>query len=128
MRRILSVRLIPIAASVALTLASLAAADSSAQQAKAPEPPPTVVEVAKAGVATLTMAMAEEAAKDGILVNAVAPSIMDTAANRASMPKAHHDAWPKVEEVAATIVFLASADADYIVAQTLNVDGGNWMS
>jgi RND family efflux transporter MFP subunit len=53
MRRILSVRLIPIAASVALTLASLAAADSSAQQAKAPEPPPTVVEVAKAGVARI---------------------------------------------------------------------------
>jgi NAD(P)-dependent dehydrogenase (short-subunit alcohol dehydrogenase family) len=25
-------------------------------------------------------------------------------------------------------VFLASSDADYIVAQTLNVDGGNWMS
>jgi NAD(P)-dependent dehydrogenase (short-subunit alcohol dehydrogenase family) len=66
--------------------------------------------VAKGGVATLTMALAEEVAKDGILVNAVAPSIMDTAANRASMPKAHYDAWPKVEEVAATILFLAARD------------------
>jgi len=66
--------------------------------------------IAKTGVAALTVALAEEAAKDGILVNAVAPSIMDTAANRAAMPKADHDAWPQVEEVAATILFLASPD------------------
>ena len=66
--------------------------------------------IAKSGVATLTAALAEEVAKDGILVNAVAPSIMDTAANRKAMPKANVDAWPKVEEVAATILFLASPD------------------
>jgi NAD(P)-dependent dehydrogenase (short-subunit alcohol dehydrogenase family) len=66
--------------------------------------------VAKAGVAALTVALAEEVAKDGILVNAVAPSTMDTAANRAAMPKADHAAWPKVEEVAATILFLASPE------------------
>jgi NAD(P)-dependent dehydrogenase (short-subunit alcohol dehydrogenase family) len=66
--------------------------------------------VAKAGVAALTVALAEEVAKDGILVNAVAPSILDTAANRTAMPKADFDAWPKVEEVAATILFLASPD------------------
>jgi NAD(P)-dependent dehydrogenase (short-subunit alcohol dehydrogenase family) len=66
--------------------------------------------VAKTGVAALTVALAEEVAKDGILVNAVAPSIMDTPANRAAMPKADHAKWPKVEEVAATILFLASPD------------------
>jgi NAD(P)-dependent dehydrogenase (short-subunit alcohol dehydrogenase family) len=66
--------------------------------------------VAKTGVAALTVALAEEVAKDGILVNAVAPSIMDTPANRKAMPKANFDAWPKVEEVAATIAFLASPD------------------
>jgi NAD(P)-dependent dehydrogenase (short-subunit alcohol dehydrogenase family) len=64
----------------------------------------------KAAVAALTAALAEEVANAGILVNAVAPSIMDTAANRAAMPKADYDAWPKVEEVAATICFLASPD------------------
>src|SRR5208282_4108664 len=64
----------------------------------------------KAGVAALTAALAEEVAKDGILVNAVAPSIMDTPANRQAMPKADYAAWPKVEEVAATILFLASSD------------------
>ncbi len=64
--------------------------------------------IAKTGVAALTVALAEEVAKDGILVNAVAPSIMDTAANRRAMPKADFDAWPKVDDVAATILFLAS--------------------
>jgi NAD(P)-dependent dehydrogenase (short-subunit alcohol dehydrogenase family) len=64
----------------------------------------------KAAVAALTAALAEEVAKDGILVNAVAPSIMDTPANRASMPKADYSLWPKVEEVAATILFLASPE------------------
>ncbi|HVZ53800.1 MAG TPA: SDR family oxidoreductase, partial [Pseudolabrys sp.] len=66
--------------------------------------------IAKTGVAALTVALAEEVAKDGILVNAVAPSIMDTPANRAAMPKANFDAWPKVEEVTETILFLASPD------------------
>ena len=62
----------------------------------------------KAGVAALTQAVAEEVAADGIWVNAVVPSILDTPANRAAMPKAGHDDWPKVAEVAETIVFLAS--------------------
>jgi NAD(P)-dependent dehydrogenase (short-subunit alcohol dehydrogenase family) len=64
----------------------------------------------KAAVAALTVALAEEVAKDGILVNAVAPSIMDTPANRRAMPRADYDLWPKVEEVAATILFLASPE------------------
>ena len=38
------------------------------------------------------------------------PSIMDTPANRRSMPKANYDLWPKVEEVATTIMFLASPE------------------
>ena len=64
----------------------------------------------KAAVAALTVALAEEVVKHGILVNAVAPSIMDTPANRRAMPKADYNPWPKVEEVAATILFLASPD------------------
>ena len=64
----------------------------------------------KAAVAALTVALAEEVAKQGILVNAVAPSIMDTPANRHAMPKADFSVWPKVEEVAATILFLASPE------------------
>jgi len=70
----------------------------------------TAYTASKAAVAALTVALAEEVARDGILVNAVAPSIMDTPANRQAMPKADHAAWPKVEDVAATILFLASPD------------------
>ena len=70
----------------------------------------TAYTASKAAVAAFTAALAEEVAKDGILVNAVAPSIMDTAANRDAMPKADFALWPKVEEVAATILFLASPD------------------
>jgi NAD(P)-dependent dehydrogenase (short-subunit alcohol dehydrogenase family) len=70
----------------------------------------TAYAASKAGVAALTAALAEEVAKDGILVNAVAPSIMDTPANRQAMPKADYALWPKVEEVAATIAFLASPE------------------
>lgn len=64
----------------------------------------------KSALAALTVALAEEVVSAGILVNAVAPSTMDTAANRRAMPKADHAAWPKVEEVAATIMFLASPE------------------
>jgi len=64
----------------------------------------------KAAVAALTVALAEEVVKAGILVNAIAPSTMDTPANRQAMPKADHAAWAKVEDVAATILFLASPE------------------
>jgi NAD(P)-dependent dehydrogenase (short-subunit alcohol dehydrogenase family) len=70
----------------------------------------TAYTASKAGVAALTAALAEEVAKDGILVNAVAPSIMDTPANRQALPKADNALWPKTDEVAATIAFLASPE------------------
>ena len=62
----------------------------------------------KAAVAAITLALAEEVAAEGIWVNAVVPSIMDTEANRKAMPNAEHAKWPKLDEVAATIAFLAS--------------------
>ncbi len=62
----------------------------------------------KAAVAALTVALAEEVVKENVLVNAVAPSIMDTPVNRKDMPNADFSAWPKVEEVASTILYLAS--------------------
>ena len=62
----------------------------------------------KAAVANLTLGLAEELAAECIWVNAVLPSIMDTPANRLAMPDADFTKWPKVEDVAATIAFLAS--------------------
>jgi NAD(P)-dependent dehydrogenase (short-subunit alcohol dehydrogenase family) len=64
----------------------------------------------KAGVVTLTQALAAEVANESILVNAIAPSVLDTEANRRAMPKADHSLWPKVDEVAAVICELASPD------------------
>ena len=64
--------------------------------------------ISKAAVAALTTALGAELAKEGILVNAVAPSIMDTPDNRAGQPDADFRAWPKVEEIAAAVLFLAS--------------------
>jgi NAD(P)-dependent dehydrogenase (short-subunit alcohol dehydrogenase family) len=68
----------------------------------------TAYAASKAAVAALTLALAEEVAGDGIWVNAVVPSIMDTEANRRAMPNADHLKWPKLHEVAATVAFLAS--------------------
>ena len=64
----------------------------------------------KAAVASLTQCLADEVKGDGILVNAVVPSILDTAANRAAMPDADFDLWPKVDDVASTICQLASPE------------------
>lgn len=64
----------------------------------------------KAAVAALTTALAEEVASEAIWVNAVAPSILDTRANREAMPKADPAAWAKTDEVAKTICFLASPE------------------
>jgi NAD(P)-dependent dehydrogenase (short-subunit alcohol dehydrogenase family) len=64
----------------------------------------------KAALAMLTQALADEVKNKGVLVNAVAPSIMDTPANRKAMPSADHDKWPKTSDVARAIVWLASED------------------
>ncbi|MFM1833345.1 MAG: hypothetical protein RLZZ461_1661 [Planctomycetota bacterium] len=72
----------------------------------------------KAAVASLTQCLAKEVNAEGILVNAVAPSIMDTPANRAAMPDADFASWPKVEEVARTMVWLASP-ANVLTSGTL---------
>lgn len=62
----------------------------------------------KAGVAALTESLAAEVVNDNILVNAVAPSIIDTPANRNAMPDSDFDKWPKPEEIATQILFLVS--------------------
>jgi NAD(P)-dependent dehydrogenase (short-subunit alcohol dehydrogenase family) len=64
----------------------------------------------KAAVAALTQALAVEVRPQRIWVNAVAPSIIDTPSNRAAMPKANYDRWPKPQEIARTILWLASPE------------------
>jgi len=64
--------------------------------------------IAKAGVAAMTRALADELRDDGITVNAIAPSTIDTPANRLAMPDVDPEKWVKPEQIAATLVFLAS--------------------
>ena len=66
--------------------------------------------VSKAGVAALTRALAVEVRGDGILVNAILPSIIDTPANRAAMPTADVGKWPKPDQLARAILWLASPE------------------
>ena len=62
----------------------------------------------KAAVASMTQCLACELLSEDILVNAIAPSIMDTPVNRAAMPDADFAVWPKLDQVAGAIKGLAS--------------------
>ena len=75
-----------------------------------PVPNMTAYTASKASVAAITQALAAELTGERVLVNAVLPSIIDTPANRAAMPKADHAAWPRPAELAQAIGFLASPD------------------
>jgi NAD(P)-dependent dehydrogenase (short-subunit alcohol dehydrogenase family) len=77
---------------------------------------------AKAGVHRLTEALAAEW-KGRITVNAVLPSTIDTAANRASMPKAEFDKWVTPQELSEVILFLASDAASGVTGALIPVAG-----
>jgi NAD(P)-dependent dehydrogenase (short-subunit alcohol dehydrogenase family) len=79
--------------------------------------------VAKRAVITLTEAQAEEARGSGVTVNAIAPSIIDTSANRAGMPTVDPSRWPSPEQVARVVLFLASDDAALISGAVIPVYG-----
>jgi NAD(P)-dependent dehydrogenase (short-subunit alcohol dehydrogenase family) len=80
----------------------------AARPALNPVPGMTAYLASKAAVVAMTQGLALELVSENILVNAVVPSIMDTPGNRKAMPDADHSQWPKVEEVAAAILFLTS--------------------
>ncbi|MFI4963732.1 MAG: SDR family NAD(P)-dependent oxidoreductase [Caulobacterales bacterium] len=77
----------------------------------------------KAGVHSLTQALAEELKGDGVTVNAVLPSILDTPGNRADMPKADVSAWVRPDELAAVMLFLASEEASAVTGALIPVTG-----
>jgi NAD(P)-dependent dehydrogenase (short-subunit alcohol dehydrogenase family) len=78
----------------------------------------------KAAVHKLTESLAEELKNRGVTVNAVLPSIIDTPANRAEMPKANFDHWVKPADLAAVILFLASDEAKAVTGALVLVSGG----
>ena len=101
----------------------------------------------KAAVISLTQSAGLDLIRHGINVNAIAPGVVDNehwddvdrrfAAYEnlplgekkrrvgASVPIGR---MARPDEIAGTAVFLASTDANYVVAQTYGVDGGNWMA
>jgi NAD(P)-dependent dehydrogenase (short-subunit alcohol dehydrogenase family) len=95
--------------------------------ARAGEPQAKMVayNCAKAGVAALTQTFALEGRKHNIGVNAVAPGLVDTKSNvKAMQPKPEDQArWPRREEIAAAVVFLASGEASGITGQVVEVPG-----
>ncbi len=101
----------------------------------------------KAAVISLTQSAGLDLIKHGINVNAIAPGVVDGEhwdgvdalfAKYENRPKGEKkrlvgEAVPfgrmgRAEDLTGMAVFLASAEAEYIVAQTYNVDGGQWMS
>lgn len=76
----------------------------------------------KAGVHRLTEALASEW-KGKVTVNAVLPSIIDTTANRADMPKADFTKWVTPQELAEVILFLASDAASGVTGALIPVGG-----
>lgn len=78
---------------------------------------------AKSSVMRLTESLSEELKGNGINVNAVLPSIIDTAPNREGMPDANFDEWVAPAKLAQVICFLASEDASAVHGALLPVKG-----
>jgi 2-deoxy-D-gluconate 3-dehydrogenase len=90
----------------------------------------------KHGIAGVTKALANEWAKERINVNAIAPGYIatentkalreDPVRNKAIQERIPEGRWGKPEDIADSVVFLASKDSDYINGTVINVDGG-WL-
>ena len=119
----------------------------ASQAGRRGEPLVAIYCATKAAVISLTQSAGLNLIQYGINVNAIAPGVVDGEhwdgvdalfakyENRPIGEKKRlvGEAVPfgrmgKAEDLTGMAVFLASSEADYIVAQTYNVDGGNWMS
>ncbi len=80
--------------------------------------------ISKSAVALFTEIAAQELKGTGITVNAIAPSIIDTEANRKSMPNEDYTAWVKPEHIADMICYLCSDAAKDITGTVVKAYGG----
>ena len=89
---------------------------------------------AKAGVVQMTKTLATAWAGDGIRVNAVAPGLIESdltaamkgveALEKPFIDRTPMGRWGRAEEIAPTVLFLASSGARFITGETIRVDGG----
>ena len=119
----------------------------ASQAGRRGEPLVAIYCASKAAVISLTQSAGLDLIKHGINVNAIAPGVVDGEhwehvdalfARYENRPLGEKkrlvgEAVPygrmgTAEDLTGMAIFLASSEADYIVAQTYNVDGGNWMS
>ncbi|MDI3339470.1 MAG: SDR family NAD(P)-dependent oxidoreductase [Sphaerobacter sp.] len=78
---------------------------------------------AKAAVVTLTRAIAREIRTTGVTINCIAPSTIDTPANRQAMPKADPSRWVRPQQIASLLVYLCSDPASAINGAVIPVYG-----
>jgi len=98
--------------------------NTSAMVGLNPSPGRAAYAISKAAVSLLTEIVAQEIKGTGITVNAVAPSIIRTKANLASMPDEDSRKWVKPEEIADLICYLCTEFAGAITGTTLKAYGG----
>jgi NAD(P)-dependent dehydrogenase (short-subunit alcohol dehydrogenase family) len=77
----------------------------------------------KAALIALVAAASEEVKHDGVTVNCILPSVIDTPANRAAQGDADHSRWVKPEEIGHVIRFLASLEASAVTGAAIPVYG-----
>jgi NAD(P)-dependent dehydrogenase (short-subunit alcohol dehydrogenase family) len=77
----------------------------------------------KAGVLKLTEALADEVKAEGVTVNAILPTTIDTAANRKDMPRADFSKWVQPDEIAALIEYLLSEKASAVTGANIPISG-----
>ena len=111
-----------------VNISSVVAASGNAGQAN--------YAAAKAGIIGFTKSVAREVASRGVTINTVAPGFVDTDMTRqigeplrnAMLGQIPVNRFGRPEEIAAAVLFLASAEAAYITGETLHVNGGMYMS
>lgn len=96
----------------------------SAKTGLYPSPGRAAYAISKAAVSLFTEIAAQEQKGNGITVNAIAPSIIDTTENRRSMPDEDYKQWVKPQHIADIICYLCSEEANNVSGTTIRAFGG----
>jgi NAD(P)-dependent dehydrogenase (short-subunit alcohol dehydrogenase family) len=95
----------------------------SSRAARRPFAGASAYAASKAGVIALVEAASEEVKSDGVCVNCVLPSVIDSPANRAAMPDADPSRWVAPADLGAVIAFLCSEEARAVTGAAIPVYG-----